>query len=360
MKTSRFFFSLLILLLPALAAATSVFDLLHDAGSEEARQLRLVVPMDSVLTKAKSKLEAVVAFRDVNGELQQFPLQVSVRGKFRRQRCEYPPLKLNFSKKLLRAAGLDDWDKYKLVSTCAPGPGFSDLILKEYLAYRTYNLLTENSYRVQRLEITYVDANGHHPNRTEVGFLIEDTDEMAARIGGKEIENPIGLPATAFDPAAEATHSLVQYLFGNGDVSLPMARNLKIVERPDGSLVPVGYDFDFSGWVGAPYASPTSEIGQQSIYQRIYQGYARTDDVLRQVADHFRDRRRDVMDFLANFHYLRVEDRTVIQRFAARFFRELHQKNNNAQLPLYDQLRGSVAEVIPPGGEAGSFRNIGK
>lgn len=339
--------------------ARSIFDLMY-TGQDAPVAIRLEVPVDSVLAKVNTKQEARLQFTDFTGQLQNWDLNVSIRGKFRRQRCEFAPLKLNFGKKDLRAAGLDDWDKYKLVSSCSSDPLAKNLVLKEYLAYRVYNTLTPQSFRVQRVLITYVDANGNYPDRTEEGFIIEDTDEMAARLGGKEIGNPLGLPADAFDAEAEVTHALAQYLFSNGDFSMPLARNMKVVEMPNGQMVPVGYDFDFSGWVGAPYASPTSEIGQQSIYHRIYQGYAQSDDVMRKVANHFRDNRRQILDQIANFHYLPTEDRTIMQRFAARFFKELKQMSNNDTVLLYDQLRDGVTEVIPAGGEADNYRTLGK
>lgn len=359
MTFTRILPSLILLLLPLFAGATSFFDLLTN-GSDQAVKLRIEVAMDSILNKTGASLEAALFFTDNSGQLRQMATEVEVRGKFRRQRCEYPPLKLNFSKKGLAALGLDRWDKYKLVSSCSADPISNSLVLKEYLAYRVYNELTNNSFRVQRLSITFVDRNGHHPDRTEEGFLIEETDEMAARLGGEELKNALGQPAEAYDAHAEVTHALVQYLFSNGDFSMPLARNMKAVKMPDGKLIPVGYDFDFSGWVGAPYASPTSEIGQQSIYQRIYQGYAQPDTVMREVAQLFKDKRREVMSLISRFSYLPTDELAVVHRFASRFFTDLNKKNNNELLPLYDQLRGSVAELIPAGADAASFRSMGK
>ncbi len=359
MTYARTFTILTLLLLVLPLSARSIFDLVY-TGNDEPVAIRLEVPVDSVLAKVNTKQDAYLKFTDVNGRVQNWDLNVSIRGKFRRQRCEFAPLKLDFGKKDLRKVGLEDWDKYKLVSTCSSDPLAKNLVLKEYLAYRAYNILTPQSYRVQRVLITYVDVNGNHPDRIEEGFIIEDTDEMAARLGGKEVENALGLPAESFNAEAEVTHALAQYLFSNGDFSMPLARNVKVVEMPNGQFVPVGYDFDFSGWVGAPYASPTSEIGQQSIYHRIYQGYAQSDDVMRKVADSFRDKRRKVIDMIANFQYLPTEDRTVVQRFAARFFRGLNKMNHNDATLLYDQLRDGVAEMIPPGGEASSFQSMGK
>ncbi|MFK8161948.1 MAG: hypothetical protein AB8H12_05740 [Lewinella sp.] len=351
--------SLLLLFLPALVSATSIFDRMY-SDTETPLEFRLELPVDSLLAKVDGKQSAKVSFTGANGQLNEWDLDVALRGKFRRQRCEFPPLKLNFSKKDLRAAGLETFDKYKLVSTCSSDPLAGNLVLKEYLAYRAYNLLTENSFRVQRLTITYVDANGNHPDRVEEGFIIEETDELAARLQLEEVESAIGQPAYAYEPAAEATQALMQYMVSNGDWSMVLARNIKVYKRADDQLVPVGYDFDFSGWVGAPYASPTSDIGQQSIYQRVYQGYVQSDKLMREVADNFREQRRPVMDLIDNFMELPTEDRTTLRRFVARFFRELNQMNNNGSVLLYDQLRGATAEIIPLGADANFFRTIGK
>ncbi len=359
MKSIRFTLLLSFLLLPLLATAGSIFDLLH-TGTEKPVALRLEVAMDSLLAKSSQEQPAHLTFTDVFGQVQEWDLEVGLRGKFRRQRCDYPPLKLNFSKKELKAAGLEKYDKYKMVTTCSADPLAGNLVLKEYLAYRAYNILTEKSFRVQRLLITYVDTNGNHPDRVEQGFLIEETDELADRLGAEEIESALGQPAEAYAPAAEATQALVQYMVSNGDWSMVLARNIKVFKGADGQLIPVGYDFDFSGWVGAPYASPTSEIGQQSIYQRVYQGYVQPDQTMREVADSFREHRREIMDLIDNFGDLAVEDRTTLHRFAARFFRELNQMNNNGAILLYDQLRGAVAEIIPPGAEVDAFRTTGK
>lgn len=359
MTINRTLSFLLFFLLPLLASATSIFDRLY-TNNDAPVALRLELPVDSLLAKAGGDQQAHLAFTDVSGQVNNWDLKVELRGKFRRQRCEFPPVKLNFSKKDLRAAGLETFDKYKMVSSCSSDPLAKNLVLKEYLAYRAYNLITDKSFRVQRLTITFVDTNGNYPDRVEEGFLIEETDELAARLNAEEVESPLGQPAHAYDPAAEATQALMQYMVSNGDWSMVLARNVKVFRDEAGKLIPVGYDFDFSGWVGAPYASPTSEIGQQSIYQRIYQGYVQPDDVMRDVADNFREQRRAVLSLISGFTDLNEEDRTVVHRFASRFFRDLNQMANNGSVLLYDQLRGATAGIIPPGAERSAFQSMGK
>lgn len=356
---NHFTFTLLLLLLPLLAGARSIFDLLQRDGYFDATPLTLTLPMDSVLTKVAGKQEAGLVFTDRSGREQNWNLKVSVRGKFRRNRCGYAPLKLNFSKKELRAAGLVEHDKYKLVTPCFDGPDAEALVMKEYLAYRAYGILSPHHFRVQLLEVTYRDAAGRRADRTVTAFLIEDTDEMAARLGGVEVDAAHGQPAEAYAARAEASHALFQYLIGNGDWSLPLVRNVKIIKLPNGSLVPVGYDFDFSGWVGAPYASPAAEVGQTSIYERVYLGYVQNDALMREVSARFREGRKAVLSLVSRSP-LGELDKEVLWRFVSRFFAATNRMTNNDRVLLYDQLRGATATVIPPGAEAGSFRTMGK
>lgn len=351
--------TLLLLLLPLLAGATSIFDLMQRDGDFDATPLTLTVSMDSILMKVAGKQPASIFFTDNAGQRQYRDLKVSIRGKFRRNRCGFAPLKFNFGKKDLLASGLTNFDKYKLVTPCFSGADAEALIMKEYLAYRAYNLLTPYSFRVQLLEITYRDADGKHDDRTVTAFLIEDTDEMAARLGGEELDNAHGQPAEAFDAKAEATHALFQYLVGNGDWSLPLNRNVKMVKMPDGSIIPVGYDFDFTGWVGAPYASPTSDIGQTSIYERVYLGYYQEDELLRGVSTEFREQRKEILG-LINRAPLAKDDKEVLWRFATRFFGQTQRMTNNDSDTLYDQLRGDTAGIIHPAEDARSFQAMGK
>lgn len=356
---NRILSTLLLLLLPILASATSIFDLLQQEDDRKATEMTLTVPMDSILAKVATEQEAGLSFTDNKGRMHDWNLSVSIRGKFRRNRCEYAPLKLNFSKKDLEAIGLEKFDKYKLVTPCFADPSAEDLILKEYLAYKAYNLLTPYSFRVQLLKITYRDANGVYPDRVATAFIIEANKEMATRLSGEEMENALGQPAEAYDSRAEATHALFQYMIGNGDFSLPLARNLKVIKMADGRLIPVGYDFDFTGWVGAPYASATSEVGQTSIYDRVYLGYVQPDEVMRELAADFCEQRKAILS-LINRSDLSYVDQEQLWRFASRFFGQLNRMAKSDEALLYDQLRGDTAQFIPPGAEAGSFLTTGK
>lgn len=359
---NKFFIILLALGLatPQIGGAQSIFDQIYLEESLDPISMELEVNMDSILTKRVQPQEGVVRFVDVQDRQHHWDVKVAIRGKFRRNRCEYPPLKLDFDKKDLRAAGLLPYDKYKLVTPCMDAPGAEALVMKEFLAYKAYGMITPFSFRVQLLNITYKDISKIHPDRTVTAFLIEETDEMAARIGGKEFEEALGLPANRYVSRAEATHAMFQYFIGNGDWSLPLVRNVKVVERPDGMLIPVGYDFDFSGWVGAPYASPSAEIGQQSIYERVYLGYFQEDTLMRSVANDFAGQRKAIVSMINKAEGLSELEREILWRFTTRCFRNLQNMNKDDGVMLYTQLRGTIADIIPPGASEDAFRQIGK
>ena len=349
----RIFNPLLGLLFLSLSlSGQSVFDVLYQEEVARPVEVLFTLPLDSIAERSANEQIGHFSFVDNEGAERTFGLKVSIRGKFRQVRCGFPPLKLDFDKSELGASGLDKHDKYKLVAACYADSTAQALVLKEYLAYRAYALLSPAAhFRAQLLRITYRDAAAGQPDRTEYAFLIEDPDEMAERVGGTEYDATVGLTPNRYVPEAEATHALLQYLLGNGDWSLALQRNVKLVELPNRQLVPVGYDFDFSGWVGAPYASPSREIGQQSIYQRVYLGYQQSDRTLQEVHQQFRTHRRELLRLIADFDLISRQERSLLQRFVQRFYDEVGAMSADSRLELYRQLRGATAQIIPPGSQ---------
>lgn len=218
---------------------------------------------------------ARLRFVDANGKKQTWNLKISVRGAFRRVHCaDMPPLRLNFNKADLEAAGLARFDDLKLVTQCLMDEVKSaDMVLREYLVYKMFNEISSYSYRVQLLRITYKDLSSGE-RRRQWAFLIEDTAQLRHRLGAKKpnTDHVYNLPASAFHLEHEKIVAMFQYFIGNTDWSLSTLRNLKLLEK-NGKYAIVPYDFDFSGLVAAPYASVSSEYGQLGIRDRIYLGF---------------------------------------------------------------------------------------
>jgi len=208
------------------------------------------------------------------GESVEVLLQVRTRGRFRLQEniCPFPPIRLNFQETHPTGTAFDGQDKLKLVTHCHDWDSYEQNVLEEYLVYRIYNHLTDVSFRVQLVEITYLDTSGNSDPLTRMGFLIEDEDAMAARVGGMVLDVP-GARATDFEPEWMGVMFLFQYMIGNIDWSTANSQNLSVL-RVGADHFAVPYDFDWSGLVDAPYAgpSPLTERLHDSVRERLYLG----------------------------------------------------------------------------------------
>jgi hypothetical protein len=208
-------------------------------------------------------------------------IEVRARGNTRRLSgiCEIPPLMLRFRQPAVSGTVFDGIDKIKLVNQCRNDPEYGQYVIREYLAYRSYNLLTEESFRVRPLRITYRDTQRQVPEMTLTGYFIEPEDLLAQRTGMELHKQPVYSQDSC---EVEATNrlSLFQYMIGNTDWFVHTRHNIRIFRRPDGDCVPVPYDFDLSGVVNAIYALPAPNLGIRSVRDRFFMGSCR------QVADY--------------------------------------------------------------------------
>ena len=70
--------------------------------------------------------------------------------------------------------------------------------------------------------------------------------------------------------------AVFQYMTSNTDWALTKLHNVKLLfVNNNMSFYPVPYDFDWSGFVNAPYAAPAPQIGTTHVCQHTYRGYQR-------------------------------------------------------------------------------------
>lgn len=255
------------------SAGPSVFDLLQ----REAVVPRVVLELDieAMLARRNSdeEIPAVFSFPDEEGVQQSWDLDVNVRGNFRRMKCDFPPLKLNFSKAQLEDRNLSNHNNLKLVTHCLDDWRGEEYLLREYVIYQMYRRLTDTSYRAQLVEIEYRNT-GKGGSLTRLGFLLEDEKELADRLDSELCEDCYAVPQERFREDLLAVHDLFQYLIGNADWSAKLLKNLKLL-KPDqgGPFALVPYDFDYSGLVNPDYAPQPTHLGIRSLRERVYLGF---------------------------------------------------------------------------------------
>ena len=274
--------------------SSSIFDYMIENGYDEAV---ITTDLSQLLIDRSAEptyQNADLLLTNKEGQMESWEIEVKTRGKFRRRTCDFVPLKLNFSKSQLRAAGLADFDKYKLVTHCEEVRFKAEAaLLKEYTAYQMYQTLTPNSYRVHLLRVRYVDSAGNLPTVRRHAFLIESDKQLEQRLGLTECEDCLAIAPSQFDVEAENMHAVFQYMIGNADFNISMLRNVKLFQNErNGKYIPIAYDFDFSGLVAAGYAIPSVELGQKVIGDRVFVGFQVEDRLIERTLAHF-DQKQD-------------------------------------------------------------------
>lgn len=298
----------------AIVPDESFFDRL---GRDSVLKLQITSNFSDLIENRDQQLEAQasLSLRTKTGTTKEYPVKVSLRGKTRRRLCEFPPLKLDFNKDFLKAEGLKDFDKYKLVTHCMDD---SELVLKEFLAYKLYNQLTDYSFRVRLVELTYVDVSGGMETIEQYGILLENYQEMAERFEAEKM--PDQLPKNTRIPNEDYQRlAMFQYMIGNTDWNLFKQHNIKWL-RLDDAAIPVPYDFDFSGLVNAPYATPHPSLPIDSVRERYLQWRGSDQTQLANMKEALRQKQADLMQTCQQFQALSSVEKQDILNYLNDFF----------------------------------------
>ncbi len=225
-----------------------------------------------------------------------YKMEVKPRGKYRRKIAEIPPLKLKFKKKFLLAAGLDTLNEIKMVLPTIDNAQGDELLIKEYLAYRMFERLTSASVHARLIKLTIRDTHVEKSKRVMMAMLIEDEEELVARLHGKLVEQ-YGLPADSLLMDQAGLVAMFEYMVGNTDWDISMMRNVRLVQSAEsGKVAVVPYDFDFSGFVSAPYASPSSESGLRTVRDRFLMANGISQESLKRAVQVLRASRKDFFE----------------------------------------------------------------
>lgn len=251
--------------------------------SDDVLEVTFTAPFAELMRKRPNNvdLDGTASWRNEAGETITVDVGVRTRGNYRRQReiCPFAPIRLNFKTSQLKGTVFENQDKLKLVTHCRNGSErYQQIAFKEFLAYKMLNLVTDLSYRVRMLHITYVDSVPGKPSRTEYGFVIEHKDRLGARTGLAQVEIE-RTSVAALDPMYTNLTSIYAYLIGNTDYSPIMGAKDEIcchnavLFSGDGTMqYALPYDFDMSGMVDSPYAEPNPRFGIKSVRRRLYRG----------------------------------------------------------------------------------------
>ena len=219
---------------------------------------------------------AILRMTDDEGAERTIDIRVRTRGRFRLENCRFPPLRVNFPRNSMGGTVFDGQNGIRLVSHCRDRDDDEQNVLEEYLVYRTYNLLTDESFRVRLARVTYVDGEDDDDPVVRYAFFREESEAMAERLGAQYLEVRQAGPRQ-FGAERAVRFSVFQYMVGNTDWSMLQFHNAEVLWNSELVYVPVPYDFDWTGFVSARYARPDERLGIRNVRQRVYRGFCRPD-----------------------------------------------------------------------------------
>jgi len=255
-------------------------------------------------------------------------IRLKSRGEFRNGFCDFPPIRLNFKNAGFKKDDLKDIEAIKLVTHCKYGN--EENLMKEYLCYKLFNVLTDLSFRARLLQIDYINTYKNKKPLRSYGFLIEPLGLLTERTHSVEVES-LKLGQKSMTHETMNRMAIFNYMIGNTDWSVPNQHNCKIIsplksETPGlGVIVP--YDFDYSGLVNAEYAVPSDKLSIKTVTERVYIGLCRSEEEILHALKEFVDKKEQFYKVINDFPYLSERTKKEMTRYLDQFYSEIDKNN---------------------------------
>ena len=342
MKTVSAILMFVVLLSGRAAGAEALFD------TDATLELTIEAPMREMVRdrRKKQEYEAVVSLADGLGGTVSLPARLKPRGNHRLATCDFPPLRIEFDEAATGGTVFEGQRQLKIVNPCGNGSDRRSWLEQEYAVYRGYNTLTDRSFRVRRLAITYRDTSSKSWEREYPAFFIEPVEAVARRTDLKPVR-PARVRYDQLEAREGTLHLLYQFLIANTDFSVLKGPSGEGCCHNGSILSPAGrehewivlpYDFDQAGLVDTAYALPDERLGLSSVSVRLYRGFCWQNDALPEAIAHYNARRDELTAALIPADVSKTRQRRV-QRLIDGFYDTI---NDEAELQrrIVDKCRG--------------------
>ncbi|QBA64071.1 hypothetical protein [Muriicola soli] len=282
-------------------------------------------------TNDSTYLFSKLLFKD-KGQWDSIDVRIRARGNYRRAHCYFPPLKVKIKKSLAKETIFKGNKELKLVMPCVQSTKSLDNIVKEYMAYKIYEVISPFHFKTRMVSIEYTELKGKKDKvHTVKGFLIEDIDKVAKRENAKKMKRIVH--PMEQDDIASAQNDFFQFLIGNTDYSTAYQHNQKLVFTSDFRTIPLPYDFDMSGLVDASYAVVSQVQGEvlsiESVKDRLYRGFKRDEAVFQQVRKQYLDKKSEIFEVIEGIkpQFDNEKEFMIARNFIEDFFKVLENDN---------------------------------
>ncbi len=320
----KFFISVLFLMAISFVYGQKVVSRKQFFTDTAVLQATLTTSYKALMNQKKNPVfqPAVLTFHnlDEDGEIKA-PLQVKLRGNFRRMNCSFASITFDFKDKDKKSR-VSNLKQLKVVVPCEWGTDDEQWVIKEYLVYKMFQMFTDKSFRVRLLRFNFDDNSDSIKPYKQYGFILEDVDDLAKRVDSKEVgDEKIGSEDT--DRMHATLVSIFQYMISNSDWKVPVRHNIKMIRPKDSAEAKpyvIPYDFDYSGAVNALYAEPAPYLGIEKVTDRLYLGFPRTIEEINSILKLFLQKEEEVINMISSFPLLRKRGKEEMLPFIQDFY----------------------------------------
>ncbi len=301
---------------------------------EEPLEITLVFDLKSYFrdNPKQGYLKANITFYSGKKDSISKDIRLRTRGIFRKEYCTFAPIELNFKKVDFGYSDLNKISKIKLVPQCKTGIENEKYVLREYLIYKLFNLMTDTSFRVRLLKINYVDSEKKKKTISQYAFFIEPVEMLAERTKSVQIKSKF-LNQKTILPYVMDRLAIFNYMIGNFDWAVPGQHNIKIIKPLIVDTLQLGiaipYDFDWTGFVNASYAVPDDKIvGVETVRERLFLGVCRSRSVYEKDLRVFIAKKDEFYRRINEFPYLDKRDKKDIINYLDEFYDHISGNQN--------------------------------
>lgn len=299
-------------------------------ASTEPIHIVIQAPLQSLIHNRETNSPISGTLTDPDGVA--LPINLTLRGHLNRSAdaCEFPPLRVDFTAPPPPTSVFAGQKSLKLMTHCKNAASDQQYVLLDYASYRMYNVLTPHSFLARLLNVDYRDASGK-PIVSRVAFFLEELKDVGKRNGLQQVRAGTRIPLEWLTPSDAARAGLFEHMIANHDWSMRAGpagenccHNFKLlgVGAP-GMTVAIPYDFDFSGLVDEPYATPPEALAISSVRQRIYRGYCEHNTEALAAARQFREARAQLVAAITSTPGLEARTQQRALAFLDPFFADI-------------------------------------
>ena len=256
-------------------------------------------------------------------------VRVRARGEIRKKICFAPMFWVNIRHAGIEAEDLNDVIKLKVVQRCKSSNMHEYYVLREYLVYQIWNLLSPYSFNTRLVRLKIIDTGRKNKEKEDWAFIIEPEAMMVERNNCMSIKSDKLSLATVNKEWMDRV-AFFSYMVGQADYSVTGRHNLKILTpkeySPTTGFITVPYDFDYCGLVNAEYAIPLDNLGIESVTERYYLGACRSETVYRETIEWLASYKEEIRDLVLSFEYMEESEKQDFLKYIESYYKETESK----------------------------------